>query len=415
MAYEVLIDENGQPYEDNEQPLVVNLQDKTVTPSSVEQIVTADEGYSGLGKVTIGKSEGYTLKQVQGLVNPSMPYDEEALIDITDDMFPSNTTISTYQYNGRKNIRSINTNKLTGTMGNYAFQNCSGIEEVNLPNITTLGTYAFQYCSRLKKATFGNITRIPDYAFSSCPLEQLNNLENITYLGTSALSGTHLGDVNMPNLTTISGGYVFSSSKITSFKAEKLTTIYYAAFQSASNLTKLDLPNVTTVSGGSNLCERCTNLVEVNMPSLKSTGSGGCFKYCTSLININLENVTYINTYDFQYSGVQYAYFPLAKTVAQQSFQQSALKYIQLPSATSISANAFLSAGVSGETTVFDFRGCSSVPTLNNANAFNTNGSKKIVVPDELYDTWKTSTNWSSTSYSIVTSIIKASDYEATL
>ena len=59
----------------------------------------------------------------------------------------------------------------------------------------------------------------------------------------------------------------------------------------------------------------------------------------------------------------------------------------------------------------FDFHTHSSVPTLSNVNAFaNTPSTKEIVVPDELYDTWISASNWSSTTNNIVGSIVKYSE-----
>ena len=56
----------------------------------------------------------------------------------------------------------------------------------------------------------------------------------------------------------------------------------------------------------------------------------------------------------------------------------------------------------------FDFRASKSVPTLSNTNAFNDIPSDcKIVVPDSLYDTWKSATNWSTHA----SKIIKASEF----
>ena len=65
---------------------------------------------------------------------------------------------------------------------------------------------------------------------------------------------------------------------------------------------------------------------------------------------------------------------------------------------------------------LFDFRGATQVPTLSDISAFMyTPSSKKIVVPDDLYDSWIIATNWSSPTHYIKSSIIKASDYEASL
>ena len=56
----------------------------------------------------------------------------------------------------------------------------------------------------------------------------------------------------------------------------------------------------------------------------------------------------------------------------------------------------------------YDFRSLKSVPKLSNSNAFSGIPSDcKIVVPDELYDTWTTAINW--TSYA--SKMVKASEF----
>lgn len=56
----------------------------------------------------------------------------------------------------------------------------------------------------------------------------------------------------------------------------------------------------------------------------------------------------------------------------------------------------------------YDFTQCTSVPTLGGTAAFSSNASdRKIVVPDNLYDTWIAATNWSS----LASQIVKASEF----
>ena len=57
---------------------------------------------------------------------------------------------------------------------------------------------------------------------------------------------------------------------------------------------------------------------------------------------------------------------------------------------------------------VCDFRDVINVPTLGGSNAFEgTPSDCKIVVPDDLYDTWIAATNWSS----LASKIVKASEF----
>lgn len=51
----------------------------------------------------------------------------------------------------------------------------------------------------------------------------------------------------------------------------------------------------------------------------------------------------------------------------------------------------------------FDCSACTQVPTLGGGYAFdNTNANLRIIVPDALYDTWITASNWSAKASQIV-------------
>jgi hypothetical protein len=64
------------------------------------------------------------------------------------------------KYNG-KDVTAI---------ASYAFQNCSSLTSVTIPDsVTTIGDYAFSSCSSLTSVTIGDsVTYIGDSAFSSC-------------------------------------------------------------------------------------------------------------------------------------------------------------------------------------------------------------------------------------------------------
>ena len=98
------------------------------------------------------------------------------------------------------------------------------------------------------------------------------------------------------------------------------------------------------------------------------------------------------------------------KTIKDSSFFKcAALPQLVFPeNITKIEASAF--SGCYALQT-FDFRKAKAVPTLENTSAFaNTPTTKEIVVPDELYEDWIAANNWNSSTNSIVSTIVKASE-----
>ena len=75
------------------------------------------------------------------------------------------------------------------TIGNYAFEYCSSLESVTLPEgLTTIGSWAFSGCSSLESITFPeSMTTIGDYAFSHCSyLSSINIPKNVTTIDECA-------------------------------------------------------------------------------------------------------------------------------------------------------------------------------------------------------------------------------------
>ena len=113
------------------------------------------------------------------------------------------------------------------------------------------------------------------------------------------------------------------------------------------------------------------------------------FYNCYSLSNIIMpNNVTNIGNQVF-YVCSRFSHIIIPKTV------------------TNIGNEAFINCYGMG---FYDFSSHTSIPTLANANAFNNMSSNcKIIVPNNLYSSWKSSTNWST----YASKIIKKSDWDA--
>lgn len=170
-------------------------------------------------------------------------------------------------------------------IGDYAFYNCTGIKNINIPNsVTSIGSSAFGYCTGLSRIdisdigawcgiSFGNTSANPlyyakclylngqevtnltipnsvncigDYVFDG--FKSLTNItipNSVTSIGSSTFSGcTGLTSIVIPNSVTAIGEYAFSGCPLKQlvFTSDKTTEIGYSAFSS---------PNLVVVPSGS--------------------------------------------------------------------------------------------------------------------------------------------------------------------
>ena len=129
-------------------------------------------------------------------------------------------------------IPSTYQSKAVTSIGSYAFEGCSGLTSVTIPeSVTYIGSSAFYYCSGLTSVTIpDSVTSIGDYAFSYC-------------------SG--LASVTIPDRVTSIGNNVFyDCSSLTSVTIpDSVTSIGYDAFSYCSGLTSITIPDSVTEIG----------------------------------------------------------------------------------------------------------------------------------------------------------------------
>ena len=118
------------------------------------------------------------------------------------------------------------------SIGNSAFQSCTNLTEITIPDsVTSIGYCAFSSCKNLTEIT------IPD---------------SVTVIGNEIFSFCKsLTKVNLSNNLTIIGTYMFESCK--SLKSiiipDSVTEIDTGAFKSCTNLTEITIPDsVTSIS-----------------------------------------------------------------------------------------------------------------------------------------------------------------------
>ena len=109
---------------------------------------------------------------------------------------------------------------LGGYIMSYAFQNCSSLESVKLPNITSIGEAAFWGCSSLINVEMPScLNNIGSYAFKDCiSLSYINISRNVTTIEDYAFWGcTSLESVTIPSsVTSIEWRAFYQCVKLTS-------------------------------------------------------------------------------------------------------------------------------------------------------------------------------------------------------
>ncbi len=230
----------------------------------------------------------------------------------------------------------------------YAFQTCYSLETITIPvGVTDIGGMSFQYCTSLKSIVIPiNVSSINQHAFSYCG---------------------SLNSVSLPNRITRTNNYIFAY---------------------CYSLSRVIIPGKVT-NLGTYALYHCEALDVLALPNVLKTIDSTALGYCYSITRLTFpDSVTTLNG-----SALSYNY---------------SLSSVFIPSGvTNIAGSTF--SNCSG-LALLDFRTHTSVPSLGNTNAFTSVPSDlKIVVPDELYDSWIAATNWSNST--IASKIIKASEY----
>ena len=191
------------------------------------------------------------------------------------------------------------------SIGDEAFAVCSGLTSVTIPNsVTSIGKGAFTGCSGLTSIAIPNsVTSIGDEAFAVCSgLTSVTIPNSVTSIGYQAFGGcSGLTSVNIPNsMTSIEGAAFAYCSNLTSVTIpNSVTSIGYWAFGGCSGLTSVIIPNSVT-SIGEGAFYSCTGLTSIIIPNSVTSIGKSAFSGCTGLTSITIPNsVTSIREYAF--------------------------------------------------------------------------------------------------------------------
>ncbi|MCR5851199.1 MAG: leucine-rich repeat protein [Bacteroidaceae bacterium] len=213
-------------------------------------------------------------------------------------------------------------------IGNWAFQNCSGLTSVSIPNgVTIINMGVFKDCSALTS---------------------VSNLNNIVAIGESAFEGcSKLSSINIPSSVSSVGKNAFLNTAWYNSQADGLVYAGSVAYKYKGNMpsnTQISIRNGTK-GIASSAFDGCKTLVSIEFPNSLTNIGDGAFRNCNiSLLNFP-SSLTTIGEESFEYCNrIQELILPEGvQSVGFSAFWNcNGLKSITIPkSLVKIDRNAF--------------------------------------------------------------------------
>ena len=394
----------------------------------------AFRGCTSLTSVTIGDSATKIGEYAFGYC------DSLTSVNIPDSV----TTIGNSAFYGCDSLTSVNIPDSVTTIGGYVFYSCTSLKSVTIgDSVTKIGYAAFAYCNSLTSVNIpDSVTTIGNHAFYCCTsLTSVNIPDSVTEIGAEAFSYCDsLTSVTIGDSVTVESVVeaLRYCSSLQEFKGKFASedgrcliddgVLYWVA---PGGLTEYTIPDsVTTI--GYYAFEGCTSLKSVNIPDSVTEFEGAAFAYCASLTEFKgkfasedgrsliVDNtiIAYANA-----SGTTYTIPDSVTTIGDVAFAYcTSLTSVNIPdSVTTIGLGAFFNCDSLTSVTIGDsvttigelaFAYCASLtsvyckattPPSLSWSVFDDNGSgRKIYVPAESVEAYKSATNWSVYAYVIV-------------
>ena len=280
-------------------------------------------------------------------------------------------------------------------------------------SVTTIGPWAFMDCANLVKISIpDSVTMIGDWAFNGC-----NSLTEFNGKFASEDGRCLIVD----GVLTFFAPYGLTEYTI----PDSVTAIGYGAFYGCDSLTSVTIPDgVTTIS--SSAFYGCDSLTSVTIGDGVTEIGGSAFSGCTSLTSVTIgDGVTEIGDYAFSgcSSLTSVTIGDGVTEIGNSAFYGcSSLISVTIPdSVTTIGWNAFYQCSSLTSVTIPDsvttigggaFQNCSSLtsvyckattPPSLDSGVFGNNGSgRKIYVPAESVQAYKSADGWRDYADAIV-------------
>lgn len=398
------------------------LQTKELIPTAAGFTATADDGYDGFSSVTLPAEPnllpqnigiGKSIFGVAGTAElPS--YDINGMLGGTVTSITSGTpAIRQYGFYNYAALQHLVLSALT-SVGNSAFENCTGLLTVSAPLLTALSNRMCYGDTKLTSLTTGQLSAIAAHALYNCQQLETLDLSSVTEIMDYGLYNCYKialanGELKTPTIGAY-GCYYLDNSVSAGFK-------YKPSAPATLGNYALQYARVTEVDGdftviGNYAISNCSQLKKLNM---KINGGLGDYalannSYVTEFKLKPDSNITAVNQYAFYYMGwsrsnpsttdrlvidLSGCTFP---SVGNYAFRYIRYTDVHLPATvTTIKPYAFQNSQYFNL-----YMHGNTPPVIENTNWLSSASNYKIFVPWNGSDAYKKATNWSSVATNIL-------------
>ncbi len=172
------------------------------------------------------------------------------------------------------------------SIGDCAFEYCTGLKSITIPNsVTSIGDHAFEWCDRLTSVTIPNsVTSIGDSSFDNCrSLTSITIPNSVTSIGEFAFGFCD----SLTSIIVDSTNKYYSNDKYgVLFNKDKTELIQYPVGNSRISYS---IPEGVTSIGDEAFAE-CVSLTSISIPSSVTSIGDAIFAYCIALTSVKIGN-----------------------------------------------------------------------------------------------------------------------------